>query len=440
MRETVDVAGHRRVTRRVPELTRRPHPPERRMRFLFRPPAAEAAGLLSLPWDQALEDWDSEHLLEVPQRGLSRHVVRFTTSDGSVYALKEIDERLARHEYAVLTDFEAEGLPAVSVLGICVDRPNDLPAVLVTRYLEYSMSYRYLFSSPRADHSAQQLTDTMVELLVRLHLAGVFWGDCSLSNTLFRPDAGSISAYLVDAETVERHATLSPGQRSYDVDLAMERVAAELMDLEMGGLLPEEIDPVEMATCLPQRYEALWDEVTREEVFQPDEQRYRIADRLQRLNELGFAVDEVELITCPDGGVKLRIQTRVAESGQHRREFFRLTGLEVGEQQARRLLNDLRSFRAWLEQRDGRSVPETVAGHRWVSEVYQPIIDAIPADLAGRLAPAEVFHEVLEHRWFLSERAGRDVGTTEAAESYFETVLPQTPKEVTTPSVVVGLM
>jgi hypothetical protein len=410
------------------------------MRFLFRPPADEAAGLLALPWSEPLEEWADEHLLEVPQRGISRHVVRFATSDGSVYALKEIDERLARHEYALLTEFEAEGLPTVSVLGICVDRPDDLPAILVTRFLEYSMSYRYLFSSPRADHSASQLIDTMVELLVRLHLAGVFWGDCSLSNTLFRPDAGSISAYLVDAETVERHASLSPGQRSYDVELAMERVAAELMDLESGGLLPGDIDPIEMAACFPQRYEALWDEVTREEVFRPEEQRYRIADRLQRLNELGFAVEEVELVTCPDGGVKLRIQTRVAESGQHRREFFRLTGLEVGEQQARRLLNDLRSFRAWIEQRDGRSVHETVAGHRWVTEVYQPIIDAIPTDLAGRLAPAEVFHEILEHRWFLSEKAGRDVGTTEAAASYFETVLPQTPKEVTTPSMTVSLL
>ena len=318
------------------------------MRFLFRPPADEAAGLLALPWDQPLEDWEDEHLLEVPQRGISRHVVRFVTSDGTVYALKEIDERLARHEYAMLTDFEAEGLPTVSVLGICVDRPHDLPAILVTRFLEYSLSYRYLFSSRRTDHSDRQLIAPRVERMVRLHLAGIFWGDCSLSNTLFRPDAGSISAYLVDAETVERHANLSPGQRTYDVELATERVAAELMDLETGGLLPGDIDPIEMATRLPDRYAALWDEVTREEVIKPEEQRYRIAERLQRLNELGFAVDEVELVTCPDGGVKLRIRTRVAETGQHRREFFRLTGLEVGEKQARRLLNYLRSFRAWL--------------------------------------------------------------------------------------------
>src|SRR5918993_973656 len=409
------------------------------MRFLFRPPADEAAGLLTLPWHLPLEEWDDEHLLEVPQRGISRHIVRFATSDGTVYALKEIDERLARHEYALLTEFEEEGLPTVSVLGICVDRPNDLPAILVTRYLEYSVSYRYLFSSPRGEHSAQQLIDTMVELLVRLHLAGIFWGDCSLSNTLFRPDAGTMSAYLVDAETVERHATLSPGQRRYDVDLATDRVGAELMDLEFGGLLPRDIDPIEMATGLRAKYEALWDELTREEIVAPEEQRYKVAERLRRLNDLGVDAGEVELVTS-EAGSRLRAQTQVAEPGHHRREFFRLTGLEVQENQARRLLNDLRSWRAWIEQRDGVPVSETVAGHRWVAEIYAPVVESIPPELVGRLAPAEVFHEILEHRWFLSEQAGADVGTTAAARSYFETVLPESAPEVTSPSAMLGLL
>ncbi|MPQ96347.1 DUF4032 domain-containing protein [Modestobacter sp. I12A-02628] len=406
------------------------------MRYLFRPPAAEAATLLSLPWEQPLEEWDPDLLIDVPQRGISRHVVRFTASEGRVYALKEIPEPLARREYALLTDFESEGLPAVSVLGICVDRPHAQQAVLVTRYLEYSMSYRYLFSSPRSLQAAGQLIDTLVELLVRLHLAGVFWGDCSLSNTLFRLDAGSFAAYLVDAETAERHRSLSPGQRAYDVDLAQERVGGEMLDLQFGNLLPEDIDPVEVAAGLPGRYEALWDEVTREEVFRLDEQRYRVAQRLQRLNDLGFDAGEVELITSPEGA-RLRVDTQVAEPGHHRRELFRLTGLEVQEKQARRLLNDLRSFRAYLEQSGGRPVPESVAGHRWLAEVYQPVVEAVPPALVGRLAPAEVFHEVLEHRWFLSERAGRDVGTTAAARSYFDTVLPGTSPELTTPSALV---
>jgi hypothetical protein len=413
-------------------------PSELVVRYLFRPPATDGAGLLSLPFHLPLEQWDPELLLEVPQRGISRHVVRFTAQGGHVYALKEIPERLARHEYALLGQFEEEGLPSVSVLGICVDRPDEQDAILVTRYLEYSMSYRYLFSRPHGEHSEEQLLDTMVVLLVRLHLAGVFWGDCSLSNTLFRLDAGAFTAHLVDAETSERHPRLSPGQRRYDVDLARERVGAELLDLQAGGLLPSHVDPIEVADSLPVRYEALWEEVNREEVFALAEQRQRVAARLQRLNDLGFDVGEIELITDPEGGARLRVETRVSEPGQNRRELFRLTGLEVQERQARRLLNDLRVYRATLEQKIGAPVPETVAGYRWLAEAYQPVVEAIPPGLAGRLAPAEVFHEILEHRWFLSEQAGHDVGTTRAARSYFDTVLPRTPKELTTPSAIVG--
>ncbi len=410
---------------------------EHALRYLFRPPATDGASLLPLPWELPLEEWDPELTLDVPQRGISRHVVRFVAAEGRVYALKEIAEPLARHEYALLSQFEEEGLPAVSVLGICVDRPHEQQAILVTRYLEYSMSYRYLFSRPTGDHSAEQLLDTMVVLLVRLHLAGIFWGDCSLSNTLFRLDAGTLSAYLVDAETVDRRPSLSAGRRMYDVELARERVGGELLDLRAGGLLPEGIDPIDVSESLPQRYTALWEEVTREEVFSRGEQRYRVAERLQRLNDLGFDVGEVELLDTADG-VRLRVETRVSEPGGNRRELFRLTGLEVQERQARRLLNDIRAFRAYLEQKTGGPVPETVAAHRWLAEVYQPVVDAIPPDLAGRLAPAEVFHEVLEHRWFLSEQAGRDVGTTRAARSYYTTVLPRTPQELTTPSVIVN--
>ena len=71
---------------------------------------------------------------------------------------------------------------------------------------------------------------------------------------------------------------------------------------------------------------------------------------------------------------------------------------------------------------------EVVAANRWLEEVYDPVIAAIPEELRGRLSPAEVFHEVLEHRWYMSEAAGRDVGTTAAATDYFEHVLPAAPE------------
>lgn len=411
------------------------------MRFIFRPPAEHAAGLLSLPWDQPLEDWTDERLLEVAHRGISRHVVRFVEADGHVYALKEIDERLARREYRLLGRLEELGMPAVSALGVCVERPTvagedgggtPQDAVLVTRFLDYSMSYRYVFSHGHTQRPTVQLIDAMVELLVRLHLAGLFWGDCSLSNTLFRPNAGGIAAYLVDAETAELHPSLTAGQRGFDIDYAAERVGGELFDLQAGGLLPDDVDPVEVAGELPRRYHALWEELTREELLQPDEQRYRVAERVDRINELGFDVDEIELKTTDDG-VRLRVRTQVAETGRHRNRLYALTGLEVTENQARRLLNDLTSYRGYLEQKEGRSVPETVAGHRWRAEVYDKVMARIPESLADRLEPAEIFHEILEHRWFLSERAGKDVGTTAAAKAYIDSVLPHTPSTLTLP-------
>jgi hypothetical protein len=398
------------------------------VRFVFSPPAGEAAGLLSLPWTEPLEEWDDERLVEIRQRGIHRHVVRFVADEGGLYALKSISERLARREYQVLRALAELGVPAVEVVGIAVDLGRGADAILVTKFLTYATTYRAVFSSPRGGGPpADKLLDALVELLARLHLSGFFWGDCSLSNTLFRYDAGALRAYLVDAETSEQHRELSAGQRAFDLELAVERVYGELLDLEAGELLPAGIDPLDVAEELPRRYERLWDELTREEVIPRNEQRFRIAERLRRLNELGFAAEEVELISAPDGS-RLRVRTRVAEAGDHTRKLFMRTGIDAGENQARRLLNDIASFRAYLEQKERRPVSEVVAASRWLAEVYDPVVEGIPEGLRGRLAPAEVFHEILEHRWYMSERARRDVGTTAAARSYFKRVLPRAPE------------
>jgi hypothetical protein len=403
------------------------------MRFVFSPPADAAAGLLTLPWGLPLEDWQDDRLVEIRQRGLSRHIVRFVADDGRLYALKEISEDLARREYRMLRGLADTAIPAVEVVGIVVDRGRDADAVLVTGFLEYASTYRAVFSSPRGGPPVDRLLDALVELLVRLHLSGFFWGDCSLSNALFRADAGAFEAYLVDTETSERHPTLTDGQRALDLDIASERVCGELLDLQAGELLSADIDPIEVSEELERRYRRLWHELTREEVFQPADQRYRIADRLRCLNDLGFDADEVELIAGPEGA-RLRVRTKVAESGQSSRQLFRQTGISAEENQARRLLNDIASFRAYLEQKSSGPVSEMVAAHRWLEEVYDPVVAAIPADMHGRLAPPEIFHEILEHRWYMSEAAGRDVGTTAAAQSYFATVLPAVLPPVSPPA------
>ena len=403
------------------------------MRSVFRPPADVAAGLLTLPWNLPLEDWQDERLVEIRHRGTSRHVVRFVTELGRLYALKEMNEPLARREYRLLRRLSDLGIPAVEPLGIVVDRDRyngvQLDAVLCTCFLEFSTTYRSLYSDPHRLRPTDRLLDALVELLVRLHLAGFFWGDCSLSNTLFRLDAGALQAIFVDAETSELHPSLTDGQRNYDVELASERVGGELLDLAAAGLLPPDVEPVELAEEIPRRYCQLWDTLTEDLIIRPDEQRYRITERLRRLNDLGFDADEVELVSA-DEGYRLRIRTRVAEPGHRRHNLRMLTGLDAQENQARRLLNDIAAYRGYLEEKEGKRVTTTVAASRWLRDVYDKVMRLMPPQLSTRLSPAEVFHEVLEHRWFLSEQAGRDVGTTVAARSYFEDVLPKVPEQL----------
>ena len=135
--------------------------------------------------------------------------MRFVEYDGALYALKELPERPARREWKLLRALESQGLPVVEAVGIVTGREDDLDAVLITRHLEYSLPYRALFSGHAIPDLRTHLLNALVELLARLHLRGFFWGDCSLSNALFRRDAGALSAYLVDAETGELHGQLS---------------------------------------------------------------------------------------------------------------------------------------------------------------------------------------------------------------------------------------
>jgi hypothetical protein len=397
---------------------------------------------LDLPWNLPLEDWESERLIKVPA-GIHRHVVRFVDYDGVLYALKQMPQRLAEREYRLLRALDENSIPVVEAVGVVSgredgDNHDGLGAVLITRHLEFSLPFRTLFTGHGVPDLRNSLLDALVQLLVRLHLVGFFWGDCSLSNTLFRRDAGALAAYLVDAETGEMHPALTEGQREHDVTVAEENIAGDLVDLEAAGRLPDRIDPIMTAGEVPLRYEALWSELTREEVFHLGE-RYRIDALLGRLNEMGFDVEELELVNTGEG-YHLRVQPQVVEPGHHRRRLMALTGLDVQENQARRLLNDIAGFRCHLESVEGRSLPESAVAYRWLAEVFEPTIAAIPADLRGKLDPVEVYHQVLEHRWFLSEKAGRDVGMKEAVRSYIDEVLKFQPDERTVVPVDTGQM
>ncbi len=375
--------------------------------------------LLDLPWEIPLEEWPDDILAALP-RGISRHIVRFVNLSGRVIAVKEIGESVARHEYELLKDLSRLTAPSVQPTAVVTGRRDshgeELNGVLVTEHLRFSLPYRALFRQDMTPQTAKRLIDALAVLLVRLHLLGFYWGDVSLSNTLFRRDAGAFSAYLVDAETGELHPKLTEGQRDYDVELARVNIIGELMDLQAGGYMGEDEDVVDIGNRIHERYWQLWDELTAAQVIDAD-QRWKVSERIARLNALGFSVGE---LTMNAEGTDLIIQPKVVDAGHYHRQIMRLTGMDVGEAQAQRMLDDLETYRA-LEGLKGQ--PIEVAAHQWLQNVFQPSIDAIPPELMKKLEAAQVFHEILDHRWFLAKERQGDVPHAEAVQSYIDNVL-----------------
>jgi len=383
--------------------------------------------LLDLPWDVPLEDWPTDVLAALP-RGISRHIVRFVRLSGKVIAVKEIGETVAYREYELLRALRRLDVPSVEPLGVITGRRapdgSRLEAVLITRHLQFSLPYRALFSQALQPGTTEKLIDALAVLLVRLHLSGFYWGDVSLSNTLFRRDADAFAAYLVDAETGDLHAKLTDGQRSYDLEIARVNIIGELMDLEAGELLESGVDTVAVGARLVERYCELWDALTGAESFGAGD-RWRVTARIERLNLLGFDVGELD-ITTDVGGTTVRIQPRIVDAGHHSRRLMRLTGLDVEENQARRLLNDLDTYRASTERQGD---DEEFVAHDWLNEVYETAVRAVPRELRGKLESAQMFHEILDHRWFISAEQDRDVPMREAVASYVDNVLAGRPDE-----------
>jgi hypothetical protein len=383
--------------------------------------ATAEPALLDLPWQLPLEDWPKENIAALP-KGLSRHTVRFAHLEDHVVAIKETLFDLAKREYDMLRKLEKLDVPCVEPFAIINNREDvngePLPAVLITRHLKFSLPYRAMWSQGLREQTANRLVDALALLLVRVHLVGFFWGDVSLSNTLFRRDAGRFAAYLVDAETGQLYdSRLSNGQRENDLEIARVNIAGELMDLLASGKAVD-IDPNAVSQRIVDKYHELWKELTAVEVFDSSE-RWRISRRVKRLNDLGFDIEELSMV-ADAAGHTVKIQPKVVDAGHHARRLLLLTGLDVEENQARRLLNDIDSYKL-ANARVGAD--EEVLAHEWLSNVYEPVITAIPAHYTGRLEPAEIFHEVLEHRWYKSENEGKDIPLIDAVRSYVNEVL-----------------
>lgn len=374
-----------------------------------------------LPWKLPFSQWigECQRLVEI-NRGISRHPILFANYDGLIYALKELPPDIAEQEYQALLLIEKLRLPAVTPVGH-VKLSSDLGSrsVLITQFLEYSIPYHLLFSNVSLNTYRKHLLDAVAGLLVQIHLAGIYWGDCSLSNTLFRRDAGSLQAYLVDAETMDFFPDyLPPTYRHQDLDIMEHNIIHELTGLDSDSTINPINASGDIGGYIRLRYQQLWEEINREEYIQIGED-YIIQERIQAINDLGYSVGEVNLLPA-ENGKQLRIKIVVADRNYHRDQLMNLTGIEAEEMQARKMINELLEIKARLVAESTQQIPISVAANEWLEKLYKPTIQALTPFIKQDMVLPELYCQVLEHKWYLSEIAKHDVGHEFATEDYIK--------------------
>lgn len=382
----------------------------------------ENPDFLDLSWERPIYEWDSDRLVDMPA-GMHRHPVVFVAYDEGVYAVKEMSLRLARREFRVLRTLRDFTQRSAEPVGLAerdwLDPHVEGAGVVITRYVDHSFPYRRLVSGTGFGTRRKQMLDALAGLLVELHMAGCYWGDCSLSNVLYRFDAGQIEAIMIDAETSELHGSLSEGQRRADIEILQENVAGEMGDIAAETGEDFEAADIGLGLDIADRYDALWAELNEELIITRDD-HYRIRERIARINELGFAVDDIEM-TPVDGGSKVRMITHVGGRTYNSDHLRQRTGIEASENQAELILSDLNYFLS--KQSDVSSTGKSVGTYKWLSGQFEPMVARIRDEWFGD-DPVQGYCDYLNFRMALASKHQTDVDSWEAFEAWVEEGFP----------------
>ncbi len=377
---------------------------------------------LDLPWAQSIVDWPVDRFVDLPRES-SRHEVRFVAYEQGIYVVKELPSAAARQDYEVLRALETKDVSTAIPVAIVEQRFPDLgaerSAALITRYVDQAFSYQQLVQDHGfGDHRGQML-DAFAGLLVELHLAGCFWGDCSLANVLYRFDAEAIEPIMIDAETAVLRETLSTGQREEDLEIMGINVAGGMADIAAAQDLSLDEADLTLGDDIAERYRKLWRELTETQLIAPEE-GFKITAKIQRLNELGFDVDEVDLIPAAGGG-RLTMKVKVGRRNFHSAKLHRLTGVEAMEWQARQVLSDLHYYQCMHQAITATG--KEIAAVKWRVGVFEPILQRLRA-LPQLDDPIQGYCALLHHRYLKSCEQGGDVATEAAFDDWLADGMP----------------
>lgn len=371
---------------------------------------------LDLPWESGVLDWDHHRMVDMPT-GIHRHPVVFVAYSQGVFAIKEMPRTLGFNEFAVLDRLQdrttRSARPAALVTRPWLPPEVEQSSAVITGFVPHAFPVRNLVGGLGFGPRRNQVLDAVAGLLVEIHLAGCFWGDCSLSNLLYRFDAGAIEAVMIDAETSRMHEELSPGQREHDLEIMVENVAGDMADLAVAAGGDLDSADLTLGEDIVDRYRELWAILDEAPVI-PRDESYRIRERLEQINELGFDVDDVVIEPGPEGNM-VQIRTIVGGRTFHTDRVAELTGIRASENQARVILSDVHWYlarRGAVSDRERR-----VAVVAWITEWFEPAVERVGVEYPG-IDPVQGYCDLLNFRLGMAAERGSDVGNDEAFDAW----------------------
>jgi hypothetical protein len=377
---------------------------------------------IDLDWAIPISDWTTDRLVDMPT-GIHRHAIVFVAYRDGIYAIKELPTKFAKHEFDVLRTMEGRSrhtaVPVGHVERTWLDRHEEWSGAVITKYVNHAFTYRSLITGGGFGTRRDALLDALAGLLVELHLQGFFWGDCSLSNSLYRWDAYSIDAIMIDGETSRIYPMLSTGQRREDLEIMIVNLAGEMADIAAEhGVSLDDAD-MGLGDEIAARYRRLWKELTTSLVVTAGD-HYRIRQRINRLHELGFAVEDIDLIPIDDG-MNVKIRVKVGGRQYHSERLREIGGIDISENQARVILSDL----AYHESKFGgtSATGKNIAAMKWRSAVFEPLILEI-ADLLPESDPYQAYCDYLGFRLAMATERSEDIPNAEAFTAWIELGFP----------------
>lgn len=356
--------------------------------------------LQSLPWSIPIAEWHryGVNMLNI-KRGVSRHEVVFVKTGRFSFGIKEISEEISKKEIEHYEQLLLRGIHTLVPAGyvvreedpIAVETPIGIQyeknfishtvTVLVTKVLPDSLLYSRNFRQG----NRQKIWDAVVRLFVQLHSNGVYWGDASLANTLVKFEKWEIPfvglqtilvAYLSDAETVEIQPKLSSSLREADLNFFFESMDWISEDLRTSGVVRDDGGMEGDKLYIKNRYNLLYNVEMKKKIFE---------------QQTSFNIDKfLGSISTPE---------YVDQFLQH-----------------------IEEHKWYMGERLLREVTLAAATKDWYDTVFVPICELFRSEnilllFKGKTA-AELYIEIMNNKYYLSEHVKKDVGMIAAMRDY----------------------